>query len=157
MTECKAALVTGAGSGIGAAIAERFVTAGYRVALFDINEQTARETSGRIGGTGKIIAIAGDVSNEADVRKAVATTVRELGSLDVLVNNAGIEIYGTVVELTPEQWDRQMAVNLKGAYLFSKYAIPQMRHAAARSSTCRRLMRMCPGPAARPTTRQRPA
>jgi NAD(P)-dependent dehydrogenase (short-subunit alcohol dehydrogenase family) len=131
MTECKTALVTGAGSGIGAAIAERFVTAGYRVALFDINEQAAQETSARIGGAGKTIAIGGDVSNEADVRQALATTVRELGLLDVLVNNAGIEIYGTVVELTADQWDRQMAVNLKGSYLFSKYAIPEMRHGGA--------------------------
>jgi NAD(P)-dependent dehydrogenase (short-subunit alcohol dehydrogenase family) len=127
MAECKTALVTGAGSGIGAAIAERFVTAGYRVALFDINAKTAQETSERIGGPGKSIAIGGDVSNEIDVQKAVQRTVEELGSFDVLVNNAGIEIYGTVIELTAEQWDRQMAVNLKGSYLFSKYAIPEMR------------------------------
>jgi NAD(P)-dependent dehydrogenase (short-subunit alcohol dehydrogenase family) len=131
MAECGTALVTGAGSGIGAAIAERFVTAGYRVALFDINGKAAEETSARIGGPGKSIAIGGDVSNEDDVRQAVRRTVEELGSLDVLVNNAGIEIYGTVVELTMEQWDRQMAVNLKGAFLFSKYAIPQMKHGGA--------------------------
>ena len=131
MTECKAALVTGAGSGIGAAIAERFVMAGYRVALFDINESTAVATSARIGGPGKTIAITGDVSSEVDVRNAVQRTVQELGSLDVLVNNAGVEIYGTVVELAAEQWDRQMAVNLKGSYLFSKYAIPEMRHGGA--------------------------
>jgi NAD(P)-dependent dehydrogenase (short-subunit alcohol dehydrogenase family) len=131
MTECKTALVTGAGSGIGAAIAERFVRASYRVALFDINESTAVATSARIGGPGKTIAIAGDVSSEVDVRNAVRRTVQELGSLDVLVNNAGIEIYGTVVELAAEQWDRQMAVNLKGAYLFSKYAIREMRHGGA--------------------------
>jgi NAD(P)-dependent dehydrogenase (short-subunit alcohol dehydrogenase family) len=131
MVEFKTALVTGAGSGIGAAIAERFVTAGYRVALFDINEKAAQETSARIGGPGKSIAVGGDVSSEADVRNAVRRTMQELGSLDVLVNNAGIEIYGTVVELTVEQWERQMAVNLKGSYLFSKYAIPEMRHGGA--------------------------
>ena len=131
MTECKTALVTGAGSGIGAAIAERFVMAGYRVALFDINEKTAQETCARVGGPGKTIAIAGDVSSEVHVRNAVQRTVQELGSLDVLVNNAGVEIYGTVVELAAEQWDRQMAVNLKGSYLCSKYAIPEMRQGGA--------------------------
>jgi NAD(P)-dependent dehydrogenase (short-subunit alcohol dehydrogenase family) len=131
MSSDKTALVTGAGSGIGAAIGARFVTAGYRVALFDINEQAAQETSARLGAAGKSLAIAGDVSSEDDVRAAVRMTVERFGSLDVLVNNAGIEIYGTVVELTSEQWDRQIAVNLKGAYLFSKYAIPEMRHGGA--------------------------
>lgn len=131
MNEHKTALVTGAGSGIGAAIAERFVTAGYRVALFDINEKTALETSARVGGPGKTIAIGGDVSDQDQVQSAVRRTVEEFGSLDVLVNNAGIEIYGTVVELTPEQWDRQMAVNLKGSYLFSKYSVPEMRRGGA--------------------------
>jgi NAD(P)-dependent dehydrogenase (short-subunit alcohol dehydrogenase family) len=123
--------VTGAGSGIGVAIAERFLTAGYRVALFDINAKAVEETAARLPGSSPRIAIAGDVANEEHVRAAVQRTVRELGSLDALVNNAGIEIYGTVVELTPEQWDRQLAVNLKGAYLFSKYAIPEMRRGGA--------------------------
>jgi NAD(P)-dependent dehydrogenase (short-subunit alcohol dehydrogenase family) len=129
--DAKTALITGAGSGIGAAIAERFLSAGYRVALFDINAKAAEETAARIAGDARRIAISGDVSNEEHVRAAVLRTVQELGSLDVLVNNAGIEIYGTVVELTPEQWDRQMAVNLKGSYLFSKYAIPEMRRGGA--------------------------
>lgn len=124
-------MVTGAGSGIGAAIAERLLAAGYRVALFDINGQAAEQTAARITGPTRRIAIQGDVSNEEHVRAAVFRTVQELGSLDVLVNNAGIEIYGTVIELTGEQWDRQMAVNLKGAYLFSKHAIPEMRSGGA--------------------------
>ena len=131
MAECKTALVTGAGSGIGAAIATRFVGAGYCVALFDINENAAVEIASLMERPGETVVIGGDVSNEADVREAVRGTVQKFGSLDVLVNNAGIEIFGTVVELTAEQWDRQMAVNLKGAYLFSKYAIPEMRHGGA--------------------------
>ncbi len=131
VNDSKTVLITGAGSGIGAAIAERFLTAGYRVALFDINGKAAGETAARITGPAARIAISGDVSNEDHVRAAVLRTVQEFGSLDVLVNNAGIEIYGTVVELTPEQWDRQMAVNLKGSYLFSKYAIPEMRRGGA--------------------------
>jgi len=127
----RAALVTGAASGIGAAIAERFLTAGYRVVLFDINEQAALETAARIAAPANSIVLAGDVANEAQVKDAVARTVRELGRLDVLVNNAGIEIYGSVVEMSSEKWDRQLAVNLKGVYLFSKYAIPEMRHGGA--------------------------
>lgn len=131
MNDCKTVLVTGAGSGIGAAIAMRFACAGYQVALFDINENSAVEVAAGIHGPGQTLVIGGDVSIESDVAEAVRRTVQTFGSLDVLVNNAGIEIYGTVVELSAEQWDRQMAVNLKGSYLFSKYAIPEMRRGGA--------------------------
>ena len=131
MNEGKAALVTGAASGIGAVIAERFLAAGYRVAWFDINEPAAAETAGRCAAPERRIVIGGDVANESHVRDAVARTVHEFGRLDVLINNAGIEIYGTVVEMSSDQWDRQLAVNLKGAYLFSKYAIPEMRRGGA--------------------------
>ncbi|MGO9243002.1 MAG: SDR family NAD(P)-dependent oxidoreductase [Bryobacteraceae bacterium] len=127
----RTALVTGAASGIGAAIAERFLTAGYRVVLFDIDEQAALQTAARSATPANSLVLAGDVANEAQVKDAVARTVRESGCLDVLVNNAGIETYGSVVEMSSEQWDRQLAVNLKGAYLFSKYAIPEMRHGGA--------------------------
>jgi dihydroanticapsin dehydrogenase len=123
----KTALVTGAASGIGAAVAERFLSAGYQVAFFDINGQAARATASRITFAARREVLEGDVSNEQHVKEAVTSTVTDLGSLDVLINNAGIEINGTVVDLSAEQWERQLAVNLRGVFLFSKYSIPEMR------------------------------
>lgn len=123
----KIALVTGAASGIGAAITERFLKAGYQVALFDVDGPAAAATASRIDSDTRKLVLEGDVTDEEQVKTAVSRTVAELGSLDVLINNAGIEINGTVVDLTTEQWDRQLAVNLRGVFLFSKYAIPPMR------------------------------
>src|SRR5260370_30774151 len=123
----KTALVTGAASGIGAAVAERFLGAGYRVAFFDIDGEAARTTASRISFAARREVLEGDVSNEQHVKEAVTRTVTDLGSLDVLINNAGIEIHGTVVDLSTEQWERQLAVNLRGVFLFSKYSIPEMR------------------------------
>ena len=123
----KTVLVTGAASGIGAAVAERFLSGGYQVAFFDIDGDAARATASRISSAGRRQVLEGDVSNEQDVKEAVTRTVTELGSLDVLINNAGIETHGTVVDLSTEQWERQLAVNLRGVFLFSKYAIPEMR------------------------------
>jgi meso-butanediol dehydrogenase/(S,S)-butanediol dehydrogenase/diacetyl reductase len=123
----KTALVTGAASGIGAAVAERFLSAGYQVAFFDIDGRAARATASRITFAGKRLVLEGDVSNAQEVKEAVTRTVADLGSLDVLINNAGIEINGTVVDLSGEQWERQLAVNLKGVFLFSKYSIPEMQ------------------------------
>jgi meso-butanediol dehydrogenase / (S,S)-butanediol dehydrogenase / diacetyl reductase len=123
----KTALVTGAASGIGAPVAERFLSAGYQVAFFDIDGRAARATASRITFAGKRLVLEGDVSNAQEVKEAVTRTVADLGSLDVLINNAGIEINGTVVDLSGEQWERQLAVNLKGVFLFSKYSIPEMQ------------------------------
>src|ERR1700751_3150350 len=123
----KTALVTGAASGIGAAVAERFLRAGYQVAFFDINGQAARATASRITFGARREVLEGDVSNEQHVKEAVTRTATDLGSLDVLINNAGIEIRGTVVDLSAKQWERQLAVNLRGVFLFSKYSIPEMR------------------------------
>jgi NAD(P)-dependent dehydrogenase (short-subunit alcohol dehydrogenase family) len=123
----KTALVTGAASGIGGAVAERFLSSGYQVALFDIDGRAARATASRITSPARKLVLEGDVSNEQQVKEAVTRTVADLGSLDVLINNAGIEINGTVVDLSAEQWERQLAVNLRGVFLFSKYSIPEMR------------------------------
>jgi len=128
MSVQKTALVTGAASGIGAAIAERFLSSGYQVAFFDIDGQAALATASRLTFQPRKLVLEGDVANEQQVREAVSRTVADLGSLDVLINNAGIEINGTVVDLSAEQWERQLAVNLMGVVFFSKYAIPEMRH-----------------------------
>jgi len=125
--DSKVALITGGASGIGRGIAERFVEAGAAVAIFDIDGERARDVAGRLGVNGRAIAIEGDVANEEQVKAAVARTVGEFGSLDVLVNDAGIEIECLAVDLSSELWDRILAVNLKGVFLFSKHAIPHMR------------------------------
>jgi NAD(P)-dependent dehydrogenase (short-subunit alcohol dehydrogenase family) len=114
----------GGASGMGRAIARRFLESGASVVIFDINPA---EVKGTTDIQGPVLVIVGDVSREEDVRRAVQQTVARFPSLDILVNNAGIEIPGTVVNMTAEDWERQLAVNLKGAFLFSKYSIPFMR------------------------------
>ncbi len=118
MSQQKAAIVTGGASGIGAAVVTRLAGAGYAVAILDVNEPAPG---------GRAIALRTDVSDESAVRSAVQQVVSEFGALDVLVNNAGIEIHGAVPELSADQWDRQIAVNLRSVFLCSKYAIPHMR------------------------------
>ena len=122
----KIAIVTGAASGIGKGIAERFLEAGAKVAVFNINGPGVRELASAHPGS-PMIPLCGDVASEERVRAAVDETVRQWGAIDILINNAGFEVHGTVVEITPDQWERQLAVNLKGAFLFSRAAIPHMR------------------------------
>ncbi len=118
----KVAIVTGGASGIGAAVVRRFAAAGHSVAVLDLN--AAEEVAG-------VIAVQADVSDEAAVRSAIDRIVSQLGTPAVLVNNAGIEIHGAVPDLSAEQWDRQIAVNLRSVFLCSKYAIPHMRGGGA--------------------------
>lgn len=127
--EGKIALITGAGAGIGAGIAERFSEAGATVVLFDINGESAGQMSRKIeqAGHGRSLALQGDVSSEADVREAAGQAVEKFGTVDILVNNAGIDVSGLVPDMNASEWDRVLAVNLKGAFLFSKHVIPHMR------------------------------
>lgn len=119
-------LVTGAGSGIGAGIALRFAEAGYAVGVLDIDGAAAEHTAKVLLPGARAIPLIADVADETQVRSAVEHMVSEFGSLDVLVNNAGIEVTGSVTDLTAAKWDRQNAVNLRGAFLMSKYAIQEM-------------------------------
>jgi NAD(P)-dependent dehydrogenase (short-subunit alcohol dehydrogenase family) len=121
-------LVTGGAAGIGAGIALRFAEAGTAVAVLDIDGAAVRSMANRLSREARTIALEADVADEKQVKAAVEQAVHELGPLDVLVNNAGIEVSGSVSDLTSADWDRQIAVNLRGVFLMSKYAILNMKY-----------------------------
>lgn len=121
----KCALVTGAGAGIGKAIALALAREGAAVAAVDLKEATARETAAAIEEQGgRALAIAADVSSQADARRAVARAVEAHGGLQLLVCNAGITQDGVVWKLSEAQWDRVIAVNLKGTFNFNQAVAP---------------------------------
>jgi NAD(P)-dependent dehydrogenase (short-subunit alcohol dehydrogenase family) len=120
-------VVTGAGSGIGAAIAETFARQGARVFVLELNEDAGAETADRIraaGGTADVVAC--DVSKAASVGSAFARVVALGGRIDILVNNAGIAHIGTVETTTEADLDRIYAVNVKGLHLCSQAAVRDM-------------------------------
>jgi NAD(P)-dependent dehydrogenase (short-subunit alcohol dehydrogenase family) len=127
----RTALVTGAASGIGRAAALRLAAEGARIAAVDLDLAGARETLALAGGAGAVLAV--DLRSADSVEACVAAALAALGGLDVLVNNAGIEILGTVAETTPETWDEVMAVNLRGTYLMSRAALPALLDSAGRN------------------------
>ena len=121
----KRAIVTGAGAGIGEATAIRLSSEGALVALADLDGQAAERVAGKIAG--KTLARRMDVTRADEVEALVQGVVEEWGGLDVMVNNAGIGVAGTTPETSEEDWERLMAVNLKGTFRGMKYAIPAMR------------------------------
>jgi NAD(P)-dependent dehydrogenase (short-subunit alcohol dehydrogenase family) len=123
-------MITGAGSGIGRAAAELFAAEGATVAVVDLDADAAEETVGKItAGGGRALALTANVAVAAEVESAVARAVQELGRLDVLYNNAGVNSAGSVVDATEEDWDRCFAVNAKGTYLCSRAAVPHLEAA----------------------------
>ena len=126
--ENKVVLVTGAGAGIGRATALAFARAGARVAVNSLSADSGQETVGLVRSIGgQALFVQGDVSVAADAARIVADTLATFGRIDVLVNNAGIVIGGTVETISEEGWDKTMAVNLKGIFLVSRHVIPIMR------------------------------
>lgn len=124
----KVAIVTGAASGIGRASAIAFAREGARVVVADQNEQAGKETAAAIAAEGhEAHFIAVDVSREADIQRMVEETVSRWGSIDILFNNAGIVLVKSIEEMTEEEWDRVMTVNVKSAFLAIKHAVPHMR------------------------------
>ena len=135
--EGKSAIVTGGGRGLGAAVAELFATQGARVAVSDVDPASADATARRIlEGGGEAFGLRADVTSAADAERLADAAAERFGALDVLVNNAGIASAGTVCEVTPQDWDRVMAINLKGAYLCSRYAVAHMARSGGGSIVC---------------------
>jgi len=123
----KVALITGGGSGIGLATAKLFLEEGAKVAIADISEENGKKAMKQLGRKGRdIVFIKADVSKDAQVKDMIKKVVSKFKRLDILFNNAGIFIDGRVHELSEEEWDRIIGINLKGVFLCSKHAIPQM-------------------------------
>jgi NAD(P)-dependent dehydrogenase (short-subunit alcohol dehydrogenase family) len=121
----KVALVTGAASGIGQAIAKLMSQEGAQVAIADINDQGGQETVAQIGDEAAFYMHT-DVSSDAEVRSLVEATVTRFGAIDILVNNAAIVLFKRLIDTEPDEWDKVMATNLRSVYLCSRYTIPHM-------------------------------
>lgn len=121
----KIALITGGGTGIGAAIAKRFVEEGATICITGRRRDMLEKTAAALPAE-KVTICSGDVSQEADVKQMVETTVSFGGGLDVLINNAAMSAQGPVTELEPQLWRQVMATNLTGPFLLMKTSIPHM-------------------------------
>ncbi len=122
----KIAIITGGKSGIGYATALRFAAEGAKVVVADVRDG-AQEVAALSAEGGEALFVQADVSSESQVNDLIEKTVAAYGRVDVLVNNAGIELAKTVPDTTEADWDRLMGVNLKGVFLCCKAAIPVMQ------------------------------
>jgi meso-butanediol dehydrogenase / (S,S)-butanediol dehydrogenase / diacetyl reductase len=123
----KVALVTGFGSGLGRAIAVLFGKEGCAVAGTSKTEAKGRETVATIlKNGGKAIFRAGDVSQSKQMRALVEETVQQFGGVDIVVNSAGVRTNGSITEITEEDWDQTLDTNLKGVFVLSRIAVPEM-------------------------------
>ena len=126
--ENKVALISGGARGIGAAVAKIFAQEGAKLVICDILEDEGRKTAEEITAAGgECVFVRLDVTNETDWEQAAAEVTSRFGRLDILVNNAGITARGNVEETSVADWTRTMDINVKGAFLGSKKAIPIMR------------------------------
>ena len=120
----KRTLITGGARGLGLAMAELFAGRGARVTIADIDRAAAGQAAASIGG--ETVALRCDVTSAAEVQQAIAATVEAFGGLDVIVNNAGIEIAAALPETEDGDFDRLFAVNVTGVFYGIKYAVPEL-------------------------------
>ncbi len=140
----KAVLVTGAGSGIGRAVALRFAAEGADTAVADLNEAGLSETAREMAASGgRVVSLTVDVSKPAEIERSVERVVAELGGLDAVVNAAGVVQSKDLLDVTEEDWDRVIDVNQKGTAFMCKYAgaemakrVPESVKREGRSSKC---------------------
>ena len=124
--EGKVAIVTGAASGIGKAIAKRFAQAGARVVIADLRIDAANAAAREMGGEDRALGVAMDVTDEAAVNAGVAKAVATFGGVDVLVSNAGIQIVHPLEEFSYAEWKQMLAIHLDGAFLTTRACLPHM-------------------------------
>jgi len=125
--ENKVAIVTGAASGIGRSIALAFSREGAKVVVSDINVENGKATAAQIKeNNGDALFVEADVSESKAVENLIEDTIQHFGVLDIMVNNAGIEIVQRLADTDEQVWDRLIAINLKGVFLGTKYAVPKM-------------------------------
>ena len=138
----KVAFISGFGSGIGQAIAVMFAQEGALVAGTSKTEAKGRETLNRVESAGgRAFFRAGDIANSSEMKRNIDETVARFGGLDILVNSAGVRTNGSITDISEQDWDRTFDANLKGAFILSRFAVPEMKkrgggvilHIAARS------------------------
>lgn len=122
----KTAWITGAARGIGLATTKRFLAEGWAVAMFDIEAEQLAQSVAALDQPERTLALPGDVSDPASVESAVAAIRARFGRLDALVNNAGIAVFGPILQTSLEDWKRVMDVNLTGPFLTGQAAAPVM-------------------------------
>jgi 2-hydroxycyclohexanecarboxyl-CoA dehydrogenase len=125
--EGKTVVVTGGGGGIGGATCRRFAREGAKVAIYDLNPEAAEKVAAQIQGEGgEAVAFCCDITDRASVDAAVQATLAKLGPIDVLVNNAGWDVFKPFTKTEPAQWDRLIAINLTGALHMHHAVLPGM-------------------------------
>jgi meso-butanediol dehydrogenase / (S,S)-butanediol dehydrogenase / diacetyl reductase len=127
----KVALITGAGTGIGRAIALAFAREGAKLALVSRRKHLLEAVANEVGGAP--VVLSGDVSKQDDIDRALTATIAQFGALHVLVNNAGILHIGTAEQITEAQWDETFNINVRGLWLLSRSVLPYMRKAGGGS------------------------
>lgn len=125
MNEIKHVVVTGGAKGVGAATCRIFQNNGYKVSILDIDSIAGIHLEKELGVSSQFLQC--DVSNGIEVKESISRAIDNFGEVEILVNNAGIQLYGSITETSEADWDRLMNINLKSYFLCSKECIPSMK------------------------------